>query len=265
MNSEIFDKNRASWKFADYIPISAIAAFGPTNPSMKRLYHLTDADHAISDIALRRLKVARFSDLNDPFELIGANFREREVRKVIRGFKSAFDAEMGLLCFSEDWKEPLLWSHYGDRHRGICLGFNVPLSQVDRVDYQSERILAVLGADGDPTWLSPELKLALLRTKYVHWKYEQEFRQFVELKTATPEGRLHYVGFSSNLELAEVILGSECLLDLNAIRSLVQLEHPNVSVYRARLEFKGFHIVPEELTIPGTNSDNWKATSAPSR
>lgn len=31
----------------------------------------------------------------------------------------------GLLCFCETWQSPLLWNHYADRHKGICLGFDV--------------------------------------------------------------------------------------------------------------------------------------------
>ena len=58
---------------------SAIACLPPEDSSLLRLYHLTIAEHAVSDIALGRLKVARFSDLNDPFEVIAANFRKRQL------------------------------------------------------------------------------------------------------------------------------------------------------------------------------------------
>jgi hypothetical protein len=31
-----------------------------------------------------------------------------------------------LLCFSADWSHPLIWAHYSDKHRGLCLGFEIP-------------------------------------------------------------------------------------------------------------------------------------------
>ena len=35
-----------------------------------RVYYLTGAQFALNNIALRRLKIARIEDLNDPFELL---------------------------------------------------------------------------------------------------------------------------------------------------------------------------------------------------
>lgn len=250
---ELFQQNRAAWVAAGYRSgMSSAIACRPPSPKFIRLYHLTSADHAVSDIALGRLKVARFSDLNDPFELIGVNFRERQVRKVVRGFKTAFDAQTGLLSFSEDWKEPVLWSHYGARHRGICLGFNVPRKIVEQVRYKDERILAKLEQIDNPLRLPKDLQKLLACTKYGHWKYECEYRRFVPLEKALPEGRLHFVRFGPELELAEVILGPECVLALDRVRELVKPCYPTAAVYKARLAFKFFHIVPQESTIPLT-------------
>ena len=84
---------RALWVTSGYRSnmASAIAARPPPAGTL-RVYHLTSADHAINDIAFGRLKVARFSDLNDPFELLSANFREQRVRNVMRDFKNAYDS-----------------------------------------------------------------------------------------------------------------------------------------------------------------------------
>lgn len=251
MRDEQFQLNRAAWVAAGYkSDMSSAIACRPPAANLIRLYHLTSADHAISDIALGRLKVARFSDLNDPFELIGVNFREREVRQIVRNFKSAFDSQTGLLSFSEDWKEPVLWSHYGARHRGICLGFNVPRNIVQKVRYEDERLLAELEQLDDPMKLSHDFQQLLLNTKYRHWDYEREHRRFVSLEDARAEGRLHFVPFSPELELAEVILGPECVLKLDQVRELVRSRYQAVAVFKARLAFKFFHIVPQENTVP---------------
>lgn len=251
MSNAVFQANRAAWKAAGYRENmgSAIACLPPSNASLRRVYHLTSAEHAINDIALGRLKLARFSDLNDPFELIAANFRERETRKIVRGFKSAFDAQTGLLSFSEDWVEPLLWSHYAARHRGICLGFNVPRNLLEEVTYKDDRLRAELNANADPLQLPQDLQQALRCTKYRRWEYECEFRRFVQLESAVQEGRLHYFHFGPELELAEVILGTECMLSLDPVRHAVRSRYPAAVVFKARLEFKGFHIVPQESSI----------------
>src|ERR1700681_4254027 len=90
--------------------------------------HLTLLEHAKTNIQFRRLKVAMFSDANDPFELLALNCRgrgKREARKVLRQFKESQDDETGVLCFSRSWSNPVLWSHYADKHKGVCLGFDV--------------------------------------------------------------------------------------------------------------------------------------------
>ena len=97
----------------------------PPDRDFIRAYHLTSAEHGISGISLSRLKVARFSEVNDPFELMALNSHNREIRRLLRRFKVSQNSKTGLLCFSGNWTNPLLWSHYANKHKGICLGFDL--------------------------------------------------------------------------------------------------------------------------------------------
>jgi hypothetical protein len=215
------------------------------------VYHITSAKHAISNIALARIKLARFSDANDPFELTALNLRESRVRKVHREWRDAYTSRTGILCFSEDWTNPVLWSHYGDKHRGICLGFDLLRVRAQKVNYQPERILRHLEDDADdPSSLTPELQEDLIRTKFHHWEYEREVRVFVSLADAVQEGRLHFIPFDSSLRLAEVILGTQCALSLDDVKRFTKAHHPDIVTYRARLAFKFFKIVPLGTTVP---------------
>lgn len=242
---------RELWAAAGYGSDFGSAAVVPPPPSdFIRVYHLTSAEYAISNIALGRLKVARFSDLNDPFELMAVNFRERRTRHIVRDFKNAYDSHTGLLCFSADWTNPVLWSHYGAKHRGMCLGFNLRRDRAQRVHYEDERLLAQIGEEGDPTGISEELQQLLLRTKFKHWHYEQELRIFVSLEHALKEGRLYFYPFDEDLQLAEVILGPQCDLSLEAVRQLTNSRHPNAVTFAARLALKFFKVVPKEETVP---------------
>lgn len=50
--------------------------------------------------------------------------------------------ERGVCCFSTTYASPLLWSHYGDQHRGLCIGFGLdrrPKPQPRRVVYGGSR------------------------------------------------------------------------------------------------------------------------------
>jgi hypothetical protein len=100
-----------------------------------RLYYLCPQQYGVSNLALRRLKIARLADLNDPFELLAMDLAEKGHRKVFRALKSELNKTKGLICFARSWQNPLMWGHYADRHTGMALGFDVDESFVKPVVY----------------------------------------------------------------------------------------------------------------------------------
>ena len=89
----------------------------------------------------------------------------------------------GACCFSSVFKNPLLWSHYGDQHRGMCIGYDLnrnPKPKLHKVEYGGDRIvLTSLIADAllnnDPK--SQELlERKVLLQKASPWRYEREWR-----------------------------------------------------------------------------------------
>jgi hypothetical protein len=251
---------RDKWDAAGYGRKMGSACVVPPPPKgIRRVYHLTSADFAVSNIALGRMKVARFSDLNDPFELLALNFGGRTARRAGTKFKTDFDSQTGLLCFSRNWTSPVLWSHYGNRHRGICLGFDIEEHLLETVRYESERLLRSLG-DGDPDQLSPEDQTLLRCTKYEHWYYEEELRHFVSLKETIREGTLNFYPFGDKFRLMEVILGHQCDLSLDAVRRLAHTHYRHVTTFKARLAFKSFAVVPNETTVPLTSASYPRAS-----
>ncbi len=209
-----------------------------------RAYHLMTAEHAMSSIMLRRLKVARFSEVNDPFELFGLNCfgpNGPERRRALGQFKQDQNSKTGLLCFSAKWKSPVLWSHYADGHKGICLGFDLNENDVKSVTYNAEKLN--LDEAQDPTTLPQELQDRLFVTKFEHWRYEEELRRFVSLSETIREGGLHFYPFGDDLRLKEVILGHLCPASrLNPIRDLVRAAKLDAKVSKARLGFKYFEV-----------------------
>jgi hypothetical protein len=181
--------------------------------SPDRLYHFTEAKHALDDLRNRRLKIAQFDDLNDPFELKSVNLcdpvhaRAFDGAEDFEGYKATMARRFGVLCFSEDKADVLQWAHYADRHKGICLGFDVTGSQgkFGRVQYVAERF---------PFPEKPDLAFSwkLLSTKFKAWEYEREWRVFLELKEGIWNERagrvLYFADFGPELVLREVILGA---------------------------------------------------------
>ena len=65
-----------------------------------RVYHFVQAGHGIEDIRLRRVKAARFHELNDPFELMAWAVETPSERHAISRMRDELSKRFALLCFS---------------------------------------------------------------------------------------------------------------------------------------------------------------------
>ena len=251
MTSRNFEQE---WIDAGYPKGMGSAKFLPPPPiDCVRVYHFTPAIHGISSVSLRRLKVTRFSDANDPFELMALNTNARQVGKLVSGFKRSQNKELALLCFSRNWTHPLLWSHYAGKHEGICLGFDIkPGTDVQEVQYEEKR----LRMRKDEPSIPVNMKDKLLKTKYGGWAYEEEIRKFVDLSKTLQEHGLHFQSFDDDLRLKEVILGERNSHSLEAIRALTAATNPEAVVFKARLERRSFRIVGDGRYKPALPMDS---------
>ena len=91
--------------------------------------------------------------------------------------------ERGVCCFSTTYANPLLWSHYGDQHRGLCIGYGLdrmPEPELHRVVYGGKRsvktsVLTRALVHEEPQARS-ELDRDVLLRKARGWGYEKEWR-----------------------------------------------------------------------------------------
>jgi hypothetical protein len=227
-----------------------------------RVYHLLNADNGMSDISLHRIRISRIRDLNDPFEMLAVRADDKELLKVFQSAVDDLNRDNGLLCFSRRWHNPVLWSHYASKHRGICLGFDVANELLQDVCYTTDR-LPVRFVDGDSNkGLDEEFARDLLRTKYAHWQYEEEVRVFAELDHSTIENGSYFYPFDVTVALREVILGPLCELPIERIRELVHSVYEHVAVIKARLAFKYFDVVADEQSVKVENA-YWAQKSMP--
>lgn len=95
--------------------------------------------------------------------------------------------EKGVCCFSTSYENPLLWSHYGDQHHGLCIGYSVnrePLPVLKEVVYDGKRSILtstlVKAFLVDDEHAKSELDREVLLHKAGCWKYEKEWRLISE-------------------------------------------------------------------------------------
>src|SRR5262245_41638916 len=131
-----------------------------------RVYHFVNSTFGLDDLRRRRLKIATLSDLNDPFELIGPASSDRQLREAFCHVKEQLALNHCMICFSRQWSNPVQWSHYADKHRGVCLGFDVADAVLTAVTYQAKRLepnlAALVGGGSD----AEREMMKVLSTKY---------------------------------------------------------------------------------------------------
>lgn len=199
-----------------------------------RVYHFLPAKWALDDISNRHLKISEIDDLNDPFELWCVAQENRRLRIPLRGFKNEMSKRFGIICFSKHWNNPLLWSHYADKHRGICMGFEIEKRGLKAINYVRDRP----NLDLPPTLESIE---QLLYTKCDDWRYEEEWRNWFRLDER--DGDHYFYPFDALVQLREVILGPLCSITKEEINKALGGYSGNITVIKARLAFKTFQVV----------------------
>lgn len=219
-----------------------------------RLYHFTTATFGLDDIVKQRLKIALINELNDPFELVGCDLNDKHWRKSFRQYKAEMHEKFGMVCFSRNWEDPVQWGHYADRHRGVCLGFDVNPIHAKQVSYVRSRVpipyeedLAISTSGQKNTNLEAFFG-PLLYTKFAHWSYEDEFRMWSALNEfeVGPNGqKLYFMNFDQGLALREVIVGSESTLTRDDVTKALSA-FKGVEVSKARPAFRSFKIVKQK-------------------
>jgi hypothetical protein len=194
--------------------------------------------------------------LNDPFELKSVNLCDPVHAQAFDGiedlnferYKAAMARRFGVLCLSEEKTDVLQWAHYADRHKGICLSFNVSGSQgkFGRVQYVTERF----PFPGKP---GVAFLWKLLSTKSKAWEYEREWRVFLELKDGVwnecAGGVLYFADFGPELVLQEVISGAARKTSISDALQAKQGYAERVRVLRMRLSCDRFEL--QEYPIGG--------------
>jgi hypothetical protein len=128
-----------------------------------RVYKFLSCKYGLKVIRERRLKISEVRSLNDPFDLLPFDMSDPELRSALLKSKEEMGRTRGLICFSKYWHNPVLWAHYADSHKGICLGFDLPDDSAQAIEYVSTPIRFSV--------LNEATANRLVFTKYKHWEY----------------------------------------------------------------------------------------------
>lgn len=176
--------------------------------------------------------LARLKEINIPID------------KIMEKFELNRRASDGVCCFTTKNDNLLMWAHYADYHKGICLGFEKNMELIADENENKNKIITIPKAviyrkkrpkvdffrinEINDSSETNQITQALY-TKSKEWKYEDEYRCV----------SMNYIGQVSYnpYNLKEIILGCK-MTDpkKNEVRKLVQkMQHPP-KIYEARLK-----------------------------
>jgi hypothetical protein len=218
--------------------------------TLMRAYKFLNEEYGLKSLRERRLRQSRIHELNDPFELTPYDLTEPELREAFLKTRDDIADDKGMVCFSADWRDPVIWAHYSDKHYGICLGFELPEITGDVENDESGLVSYIRNPLSFPSNFEerPDLKRfeivrKVLFTKFKHWAYEKEIRIWAPLQN---EADGHYfLEFDEKLRLVEVVIGARCKLTQSEITHALGSLAGEVKIIKARAAYNRFEMVED--------------------
>ena len=157
----------------------------------RKLYRyrsLKDFTREVAAIENCHLYCANFTDLNDPMEGLfrsSLGLEESADYKQIREEIIEKKSEMRMCCFSEIHNHELMWAHYADQFKGICIAysFSMLLTQLPknisfvRMFYDETEPIIPKNDKTSSKKLNDLAKMVLSHKNF-RWLYEREWRMF---------------------------------------------------------------------------------------
>ncbi len=144
------------------------------------LYKYVSLNRVVDILDNHRLYLNDGNNLNDPFEVTVTDEKMKKVRHI---------EGLHILSLTSSYRNKLIWSHYTDSHKGVCLTVKVPNNLVYPVCYSTKRVYEDSDIDKiissskrktkknvakDFSLLNTNKKIAYIKDK--KWEYEKEYR-----------------------------------------------------------------------------------------
>jgi hypothetical protein len=207
-----------------------------------QIYRYLDSDAALKTLVGGAFKVGKFSTFNDPFEWRFGVHNPRpgdhqKIERLLQVIHQRLEPRIGILCFSKEIKDPVLWSLYADKHNGVAFELEHAWQEKDilHMDYSNERpqvdisrIEEIARANTWDTEFEEYIKptaSTFWKQKSSNWIFEQECRISVDVTNPNhcfEHNGVHHWPIPPKW-LKRIILGFRCPLEETNVRKILDM------------------------------------------
>ncbi|WP_432700689.1 DUF2971 domain-containing protein [Kluyvera cryocrescens] len=152
----------------------------------------------------------------------------------------------GVLSLAENCDCPLMWSHYADNHKGLCLGYKIPdniKKTIHNINYSSNsrdiRTSQILDMINGNKAAKDEIERSIFLRKASSWQYEKEWRM------------ISNVGLqNASIYLSDIFFGLRCkdTTIYTVLKSLQGREYP-IKFWQLSEVHQKFTLKKEEVSL----------------
>jgi hypothetical protein len=189
---------------------------------------LLNFEHVAEIIVNNNFYASQYFNLNDSMEGL-FNYDESTKKEYIEDIKEG-KKKLRICAFSKDYKNPLLWAHYADGFKGICIkveidGYSQEFDIVP-VDYSKNRTLF----NNNVAYIRDEFPRMILSHKAKEWAIEKEVRLLTNNE---------YINYG--LKIKSILFGKRTPEILK--NTILKLSSPDIELYNTEIDDKTNKIV----------------------
>ena len=215
------------------------------------LYKYVSLNRVADILDNNRLYLNDGSNFNDPFEITAVDRRTHRIRHI---------EGLHVLSLTNSYRNKLIWSHYTNSHRGVCLTIKVPSHLVYPICYSTKRVyedsdiddiissskrVSKKSVDKDFSTLSRDKKIAYIKDK--KWLYEKEYR--IVFDKSEEAGLIFESGnWYMSVKVTNIYLGVNFDRNNTGIKSEIieAYRRNNVSIKRMILSDNDYSVKPQK-------------------
>jgi hypothetical protein len=194
-------------------------------------------------------------DKDAVFANIEQNLKPGLQQEIVAGLQRASQT-IRIICFCDPGKlkdedDVLLWSHYGDGHKGARIffetdGIKTYSTNLFAVNYSHDRACIDITNPGNIITEADAAYRKTFQTKNKNWEYEREVRWIINLVECIQKDRHSYIEFKPHA-LRRIDFGYKCESKAD-VKSLLEDDYRHTELYEASMHESKFSLVYKKVS-----------------